>query len=147
MGAAAATAATFVGTSGPDRLTGTRGDDLIRGLGGNDTIHGGAGNDLVRGGDGEDQIYGGPGRGDSLRGNHGADALFSGPGGATMRGGLGHDRYNMEPDGTEVASPGNDTIYAHDGRQDMINCGGGYDVAYVDRAENGLYDCEQVVYP
>jgi hypothetical protein len=147
LAATGAGAATVVGTAGPDRLGGTNADDLIRGLAGNDTIHGRRGNDLVRGGDGADRIFGGPGIHDDLRGNHGADALFSGAGGASLRGGLGHDRYNMKPDGTAVPSPGNDTIHARDGNSDMINCGAGYDVAYVDRAEEGVFECEQVIYP
>ena len=40
-----------------------------------------------------------------------------------------------------------DVIRARDGRPDEINCGPGDDVAYVDRVEDGVYDCERVLAP
>ena len=42
---------------------------------------------------------------------------------------------------------GEDTIYARDGERDVINCGPGYDIAYVDRSEDGVHNCEAVVAP
>ena len=42
---------------------------------------------------------------------------------------------------------GDEVIRARDGIADGINCGRGDDVAYVDRVEDGVYDCERVVTP
>jgi hypothetical protein len=45
-----------------------------------------------------------------------------------------------------VAGAGNDTIYAADGRREVIDCGSGRDTAYADRTDVLLH-CEHVVYP
>ena len=42
---------------------------------------------------------------------------------------------------------GNDTILARDEGPDTIDCGPGNDTAYVDRSEDGVYDCETVITP
>ena len=42
---------------------------------------------------------------------------------------------------------GNDRIDARDHRQDTIDCGPGKDLVKVDRAEDGVYDCEHVRVP
>jgi len=64
-------AATIVGTDGPDDYTGTPGVDVVAlldgadtfdGLGANDVICGGNGKDLLVGGPGEDECDGGPGK-------------------------------------------------------------------------------------
>ena len=44
-------------------------------------------------------------------------------------------------------SSGRDVIKARDGTPDVINCGPGKDVAYVDRVEDGVFDCERVLVP
>ncbi len=49
--------------------------------------------------------------------------------------------------GKPVDGQGRDVIRARDGTRDVINCGPGKDVAYVDRAEDGVFDCERVVKP
>jgi hemolysin type calcium-binding protein len=60
----------------------------------------------------------------------------------------GGDRINGRgaPDNLFGGS-GADRIRARDGRQDMIDCGPGKDVAIVDRIENGVYDCEHLRLP
>ena len=42
---------------------------------------------------------------------------------------------------------GNDTIDARDGAQDLIDCGDGVDTVIVDAQEDGVFNCENVVYP
>jgi Ca2+-binding RTX toxin-like protein len=44
-------------------------------------------------------------------------------------------------------SAGNDVIHARDDGPDTIDCRAGNDTVYVDRAEDGVYDCETVVTP
>ncbi|HET6831340.1 MAG TPA: hypothetical protein VFH44_08335 [Solirubrobacterales bacterium] len=126
----------ITGTGKAERLVGTRGPDVIRGRGGDDTLVGRA-----RG----DSLYGGRGL-DTLRGGRGSDGLYGGPEGALLVGGGGRDGFNMTS-GSPVSGGGDDMIRARDGRPDEINCGRGDDVAYVDRVEDGVYDCERVVAP
>jgi hypothetical protein len=38
-------------------------------------------------------------------------------------------------------------VRARDGEADEIDCAAGFDKAYVDRVEDGVYDCEVVVSP
>ena len=120
-----------------ERLLGTRRTDTIRGRGGDDALIGRARGDRLSGGSGFDTI----------RGGHGADFLHGGPDGAVLVGGPGRDRFNMTPDGAQLRGDGDEVIRARDGRPDAINCGDGDDVAYVDRVEDGVYDCERVVTP
>lgn len=103
------TAATIVGTPGPDRLVGTGGRDVIAGLAGGDAIFGLAGRDLICAGGGGDRVNAGPaadrvfagagsdrvsGRGgpDFLAGNANADVLAGNAGDDRLRGGRGFDR-------------------------------------------------------
>jgi RTX calcium-binding nonapeptide repeat (4 copies) len=109
-------AQTLDGTPGPDRLAGGGGNDRIRGHGGRDRLRGGRGNDTLIGGPGRDVIVGGPGR----------------------------DGLNMRR-GVQLDGAGNDVIRARDHGLDEVNCGSGKDVAYVDRAEDGVFDCERVI--
>jgi Ca2+-binding RTX toxin-like protein len=111
-------AVTDRGGKGADRLVGTKAHDHLDGRGGRDVLIGGRGQDLLIGG-------------------RGADVL---------RGGKGRDSFNMR-NGVEIASPGRDRIDARDGGQDSISCGAGRDVAIVDAAEDGVYDCERVKEP
>jgi hypothetical protein len=125
------------GTDHADSLTGTKRADHIEGRGGKDRIRGRAGADTIDGGNGHDRIDGGPG----------ADVLVSGAGGAKLIGGKGRDGFNMR-NGVEVGGKGRDVIKARDGHLDEISCGAGHhDVAVVDRAEAGIYDCERVKVP
>jgi uncharacterized repeat protein (TIGR01451 family) len=103
------TAATIVGTPGPDRLLGTGGRDVIVGLAGSDAIFGLAGRDLICAGGGGDRVNAGSaadrvfagagadrvkGRGgpDLLAGNANADVLAGNAGDDRLRGGRGFDR-------------------------------------------------------
>ncbi len=113
-----ALAVTERGSGADDRLVGGKGADRLEGLGGDDLLVGGKGPDLLVGGKGNDRLRGGPGR----------------------------DGFNMRK-GVALAAHGRDRIDARDGGQDEINCGAGNDVAIVDFAENGVYDCEKVKEP
>lgn len=132
------------GTSRSDRLIGTRfddvsvgraGDDRIEGAGGSDQLIGDVGNDRIDGGAGGDWIDGGEGA-DWIDGGSGADHLFGGPAGDELVGGSGSD--------TIEAGPGNDIVRARDGRRDVIRCGTGRDVAFVDRLDHAVA-CERVI--
>jgi len=111
-------AKTIEGGPGHDRLIGTRHTDRIDGRAGNDVIAGRGGSDNLRGSGGDDRIKGGGGR----------------------------DEFDMHH-GEEVGGLGDDVIHARDGRRDEINCGPGKDRAVVDRAEDGVFNCERVVEP
>jgi Ca2+-binding RTX toxin-like protein len=124
------------GTRHADRIYGRGGDDLIRGKKGRDRLFGNRGNDTLEGGKGRDR----------LRAGKGDDVLSGGPGKDRMRGGPGPDDFNMR-DGVQQGSPGNDVIDARNGELDEIDCGAGQDTVFVDRAEDGVYDCEKVVVP
>jgi Ca2+-binding RTX toxin-like protein len=127
----------LVGTNGPDRLDGHAGPDLLLGRGGRDVLRGGRGPDTIKGGPGPDLI----------QGQLGADITIGGAGNDTIRGGRGRDLINITADGREVGGAGNDVIRARDGSLDEISCGAGRDKAIVDRAEDGVFDCETVVEP
>jgi Ca2+-binding RTX toxin-like protein len=124
------------GTKKRDRIFGRGGDDLIKGKKGRDRLSGNAGDDTLEGGKGKDKLRGGPGK----------DILLGGPGNDRMVGGGGANQLNMR-DGVEQGSPGNDVIDARNGVSDEIDCGAGNDTVYVDRAEDGVYDCETVIAP
>jgi hypothetical protein len=124
------------GTKRADRIYGRRGDDLIKGKKGRDRLFGNAGNDTLIGGKGKDK----------LRGGAGQDVISGGAGPDRITGGDGENQINMV-DGVEQGSPGNDVINARNGKPDEIDCGAGDDTVYVDRAEDGVYDCEKVVSP
>jgi Ca2+-binding RTX toxin-like protein len=126
----------ITGTDRGETIFGTRHADTIRGRGGDDRIVARA-----RG----DRVFGGRGY-DTIRGGRGGDELIGGPGGALMIGSSGRDGFNFRA-GAAAAGGGDDVIRARDGRPDEINCGAGADVAYVDRVEDGVYDCERVVMP
>lgn len=142
------------GTNKRDRLVGTKHDDVILGLrrgdkirarAGNDKVDGGGGKDTITGKKGNDVLSGGPGK-DAIKGGSGDDRLFADAGGALMVGGKGSDEFNMVA-GEQVGGEGDDVIKARDGTLDQINCGPGNDTVIVDEAEDGVYDCEQVIYP
>jgi len=138
-------AKTIKGSSSGDVITGTKKRDRIFGRGGDDLINGKKGRDRVAGNKGNDTLLGGKGR-DKLRGGPGRDILAGGPGDDRIVGGQGRNQLNMV-DGVEQGSPGNDVIDARNGESDEIDCGAGNDTVYVDRAEDGVYDCERVITP
>jgi hypothetical protein len=84
---------------------------------------------------GDDVIYG-LGGNDVLLGAKGNDVLFGGIGSDVLYGGTGRDRL--------YGGPGNDTLRAHDGKRDVVDCGSGRDIAYVDRLDR-VSACERIV--
>jgi Ca2+-binding RTX toxin-like protein len=136
--------ATTLGGAGADRITGTRGRDVISAGAGNDRVLAGSGSDLVCAGPGNDRVTGGRGN-DRLLGQAGNDRLFGGPGNDFLFGGSGNDRITPGPGRDHVfAGPGNDRIFARDGQRDVIDCGPGHDVAYVDQFDR-TRRCEVVI--
>jgi hypothetical protein len=70
--------------------------------------------------------------------------LLAGPGGAELKGGPGYDSFNGRAGVQKGAGDGNDVIAARDDKEDFVNCGGGYDIAYVDISEDGAIGCEEM---
>jgi hypothetical protein len=99
------------------------------------TLAGNARANRITGTAGADLIYG-LGGNDTLNGGKGNDVLYGGTGNDTLVGGLGRDRL--------FGGPGNDVLRARDGRRDVVDCGPGRDVAYVDRLDR-VSGCEKVV--
>jgi Ca2+-binding RTX toxin-like protein len=114
-----AQAKNIAGTGGPDRLMGTLKADMLKGKGGKDILIGRAG----------------------------TDRLFGGAGPDTLRGGAGRDEFNTRISGYTAGGQGNDRIFARDESIDLINCGGGFDIAFVDLREDGIYNCEEIREP
>jgi Ca2+-binding RTX toxin-like protein len=78
-------------------------------------------------------------RADVLVGTRHADVIKGLRGDDVITGRGGSDRL--------FGGRGGDRLRARDGHQDTIDCGPGRDVAIVDRAELGVYDCERVKFP
>jgi Ca2+-binding RTX toxin-like protein len=118
-----ATKAVFLGTPGPDTIYGTPTADAVYGKAGGDSLHGRAGNDVIYGGKGDDVIKGGDDN----------DVEYGGGGNDVMWVGRGVD--------TEYGGPGNDVLHAlaDDNRLDVVDCGAGRDVAWLNVAEKGKY--------
>ena len=142
-----------------DTLIAGNGNDSLFGKGGDDRmIDDGAGTDLYDGGDGDDSIEydrptavtlyaddlrndGGLGELDwvlsckTYQGGSGNDFIAAGQDGAgyVLRGGDGNDTLVGGPGSDElVGGNGDDWIYANDGVPDIVDGGGGHDVAYVE---------------
>jgi Ca2+-binding RTX toxin-like protein len=73
---------------------------------------------------------------DRLLGKGGNDSLWGGPGTDSINGGIGHDRI--------FGGGENDTILARDTKIDIVDCGGGRDLAVVDRVDRVAGNCENV---
>ena len=128
--AGAASAAIIRGTDGPDNLNGTSSADVIYARGGND---------IIRAHDGNDVVYSGPGN-DVARGGSGNDVVYGGPGNDVLWVGAGAD--------VQYGGEGNNILHAlaNDNQPDIIDCGRGYDVAYVIVHDPvRLHGCEQVI--
>jgi Tol biopolymer transport system component len=149
----------IVGTPRADRRSGTAGTDILFGLGGNDVLRTLAGSDCAFGGNGNDRLFGGAGDdrafgqagNDRLLGERGNDRLDGGPGNDLLDGGAGADRLTDTRGRDRFAGgSGADRISARDRpradrrRADVVRCGPGRDVAFVDRADRVARDCEQV---
>jgi Ca2+-binding RTX toxin-like protein len=138
------------GDGGDDDLQGDEGDNALAGLGGDDRLSGGAGDDHLHGGGGEDALLGGAdddlihGRlhDDEAVGGSGSDDLLTGAGHDVARGGSGGDQlFDDEGRDRLLGGPGNDRFSAHDGDRDVIRCGGGEDIALIDRFDE-VTGCE-----
>ena len=116
--AAAASALALAGFALAHDVTwyGTTGHDVRYGHEHRDTFFGRAGNDELYGRRGPDTLFGQRGR-DLLSGGSGPDILDGGRGVDSLYGGYGDD-----------------VILAQDGNLDVIVCGPGRDIAWVDRA-------------
>ena len=95
---AAAVAADYTGTEGPDLIWGASG--VIDALGGNDNVLGSTGNDTIYGGAGDD----------SINGNGGDDALYGGDDNDTIIGGSGIDTISGDGGNDSLRGSGNDSI-------------------------------------
>jgi Ca2+-binding RTX toxin-like protein len=114
------------GTPGNDFFTGSAGVDNFEGDSGDDEIHGAGGNDDLYGGGGDDRVFGDAGA-DKVQGSTGAD---------TVDGGSGSDQIYGDIAGCSVfCSFDSDTLFARDGEQDAVDCGGGADTAQVDQLD------------
>ena len=117
LAVSAAGALTFVGAAfGATKavFVGTAGPDTINGTPTADVIYGGRGNDTIKGGDGNDVEYGGDGN-DVMWVGRGADAEYGGPGDDVLH------------------------ALADDDQLDIVDCGPGHDVAWLNAAEKGKY--------
>ena len=116
-----------VGTNEDDRMIGTDFPDQMAGL---------AGDDKLVGRDGGDELVGNEGS-DTLVGGRGEDGIFVG-------------EPSLGDRDTIRAGADNDRIEATDGKADTINCGSGFDTAFVDNEPGGVQDrvsnnCEVVI--
>jgi hypothetical protein len=106
------------GSDGPDRIVGTPGGDIVIAGSGNDTIDAGGGQNEIQAQWGNDTV----------RTGAGPDTIDLGPGKDTVFSGAGSDQ-----------------VIANDGQRDVIDCGAGYDYAFVDRSDV-TRNCERVVF-
>lgn len=118
----------IVGDAAHQRLSGSRFQDAIVGTAGRDVMTGGAGADSMFGQGGDDSIDGGSGN----------DALAGGGGNDRIVGGAGRNAID--------AGRGADTILVRNGERDVVDCGPGVDIAYVDRLDVARH-CEHVRLP
>jgi Ca2+-binding RTX toxin-like protein len=152
----------LVGADGHDTLNGGAGADLLHGGPGDDDLDGGPGPDVIHGDDGEDTLTyrarandvtvtldgnfndGEPGEGDNVAGDveivigGTLDDTFTGDANAnTFDTGLGED-YLQGNAGVDIldAGAGSDLVWARDGVRDIVDCGGGGDLAVVDRQDD-----------
>ncbi|HYU57779.1 MAG TPA: hypothetical protein VEO00_07000 [Actinomycetota bacterium] len=160
-----ALAADLTGTPGNDYLYGTNGNDNINGLAGHDWIWGNGGGDIIIGSYGNDKLIG----------NDGPDHLYGRSGGDTLWGeelGCGYWVGGLHATGGPVPCPSPDLDQFYGGTNDdvihaddrafqpgdpslgeFIDCGGGYDIAFVDPSDwaralvgqiNLLTTCESI---
>jgi Ca2+-binding RTX toxin-like protein len=108
---------------------------------GTSILEGRGGKDTLTGGDGVETIDGGPGD-DRLEGGYNHDTITGGPGKDTIYGDETSQRCSYLSN-CVVVPYGNDTIFARDGEQDVIDCGVGNDKAIVD-AIDIVSNCESV---
>jgi Ca2+-binding RTX toxin-like protein len=132
-----------VGTRAHDTLYGSPRVDIEFGLGSGDLMYGYESADQMSGNFGWDKLYGGIGS-DTVNGDDGDDAVYGNSGDDTVNGGSGGDVV-VGNNGNDTLSGdvGNDLIQAVDNHKDQINCAGGNDTVYFDRALDVLRRCEE----
>ena len=129
------------GSDNPQTINALAGNDEVLALLGDDIVYGGDGSDYVDGFPGNDTIYGGPGSDNKVsEGTRTRKGLIGAEDSDTVYGEGGADFIDLATEDTagsvDKASggPGNDTIHAFDGNQDIINCGKGTrDHVYFDK--------------
>jgi len=110
--------ATVNAGSAPDILTGgSQGPFTFNAGGGNDSVYATPGDDNVHGGAGDDRLQGANGS-DRIDGGSGTDQIYGDIASCTF-----------------LCSFGADTLFARDGEQDSVDCGGGADTAQVDQLD------------
>ena len=136
-----ALAVTKIGTDGPDMLIGTKGSDELLGRGGTDWISGLGGNDVISGGPGNDDPLSSRAIG-SLDGGRGADVISGGPGIDDLWDGPWPGDSAVD---TLEGGEGNDFLGAANrpAARDIVSCGAGRDLAWVDRKDIVTNDCEE----
>jgi RTX calcium-binding nonapeptide repeat (4 copies) len=154
------------GLGGHDGLYGGAGSDRLYGGPGWDHVFGGAGNDVLDGGPPSANWPSGDySRRERLVGGAGDDVLISHLGASVLMDGYGSNRFDSRDLLTDchmrlprralasggprcmnyvLAGRGNDIVQSRDGNLDFIDCGGGRDVAVVDRLDDVSRDCEVV---
>ena len=102
------------------------------------TVSGSSGPDYLRG----------TKRSDLIRRRQNADVLIGRADADTLRGAKGKDRVRAGK-GEDALRGGKsaDVLRARDGSADLLDCGPGVDIAYVDVTEDGVFDCEEVIEP
>jgi Ca2+-binding RTX toxin-like protein len=133
------------GTPADDVIRGTALADILVGRGGDDRLLArdpGYVGDTLLGDDGDDVLLG-DSRGDVLRGGAGDDVLRGRNSQDVLAGGRGHDLLD--------GGRGADTIFASDGRRDVVRCGTNvsrsaleHDEVWPDRFDVVAPDCEVV---
>jgi Ca2+-binding RTX toxin-like protein len=118
------------GGPGDDEMGGQEGNDILRGQEGNESAPGGTFpgapplTELMSGDLGNDILYGGPGQ-DGMRGDEGTDELYGGRNKDFI------DAVNNESPGTGDAP-------------DLVDCGNGFDTAWVYPNDRVRANCEDV---
>jgi len=139
-------ATTCSGTTQDDLIYGTEGVDNINASYGKDEVYARSGADIVRGGPGQDYLVGddeNPSTGNDRIYGNGGDDFLSGEAGSDYLNGGGQDDTigaqgsdiqgsNTEGKDTVLGETGDDTIDAHDGYVDSIDCGDGFDEVIYD---------------
>lgn len=110
------------------------------------TIRGGPSNDVLRGTARADVICGAGGN-DRIEGRGGPDIIDGGPGNDRINGGKGNDRLIGGPSRDRIAAGrGADSIYAKDGKRDLISGGRGSDKARLDRKRDRFTGVERKIW-
>lgn len=147
---------TMQGTNNPEKIQALAANDRVIAGGANDVIYGDEGNDIAEGDPGNDTIYGGPGGDGSadgtdfantknLEGAEDSDTIYGGGGSDLIDAGENDVplQFTTEPVDKSYGGGGNDQIYAADGNKDIIRCGKGRDVAFIDEEiDANIKGCE-----